>query len=183
VIELSDLEEAGSALLPGDECGTGVDVLAFDDAEAFDVGADVADVNVDDDVEDAFSPTVAASVNRFVASLQQLGFPQHQLFSPHFLTGAFSPCHYSPSVPSTTVQHRLLHSPYYSYIHSPSTPHSATSDPYTHFATIISRLHSFHRKLRSFDTGRCFHIHHRRRLFGPRLDGWCRSRTNRVQGR
>ena len=106
MVELSDLEEAGSALLLGDECGTGVDALAFDDAEAFDVGTDVADVNVDDEVEDAASPTVAASVNRFVSSLQQLGFPQHQLSSPHFLTGAFSSCHCSPSAPSTTVQHR-----------------------------------------------------------------------------
>lgn len=183
MVELSDLEEAGSALLLGDECGTGVDVLAFDDAEAFDVGADVADVNVDDEVEDAVSPTVAARVNRFVSSLQQLGFPQHQLFSPHFLTGAFSSCHYSPSAPSTTVQHRLLHSPYYYYKHSLSTQHSATSDPYTHFATITSRSRSSHRKLRSSDIGRCFHIHRRRRLFGPRLGGWCRSRTNRGQGR
>ena len=46
MVELSDLEEAGSALLLGDECGTGVDALAFDDAEASDVGADVADVNI-----------------------------------------------------------------------------------------------------------------------------------------
>ena len=61
MVELSDLEEAGSALLLGDECGTGVDALAFDDAEASDVGADVADVNVDDEVEESVSPTVAAS--------------------------------------------------------------------------------------------------------------------------
>jgi hypothetical protein len=47
------------------------------------------------DVVGGVWPTVAASAKRLEATLQQLSSPQHQLLSPHFLTGAFSLCHWT----------------------------------------------------------------------------------------
>lgn len=59
------------------------------------VDADIDEAGEDErDVEACPCPTVAASANKLELILQQFFSPQHQLLSPHFRTGALSPCHY-----------------------------------------------------------------------------------------
>jgi hypothetical protein len=55
---------------------------------------DEAETGIEDvDLDGLFFPTVAGSTNKLQVTLQQFSSPQHQLSSPHFLTGAFSSCY------------------------------------------------------------------------------------------
>jgi hypothetical protein len=69
-----------------------VDLVEVDVMLAEPVVDNVTGPMLEDDIS---GRRVAASANVLELSVQQSGSPQHQLFSPHLRTGAFSSCHYT----------------------------------------------------------------------------------------
>jgi hypothetical protein len=130
---VSDLEEGGfavgeTALLLDDEDGARLEALELqlddtrtvgveDEVGNDDATMDIQDfaTDIEDGVEDAGLPIVAASVNKLVVLPQQLGSPQHQLSTPHFLTGALSSCHYTPSAPWISISNNSTHHTFVTY--------------------------------------------------------------------
>lgn len=118
---MSALENGGSAVgrvaLLLDVLRMSMDALELGDTElvalgdevggndaTVDVNSSTEDGDEDDGLEVVGSPAFPVSANKLMVSLQQLASPQHQLLSPHFLTGAFSSCHYVVSTSPTVIR-------------------------------------------------------------------------------
>ncbi|CAN9159778.1 unnamed protein product [Alternaria alternata] len=98
------------AVSVGADAGVDEDVDKGVDEEAG-IDDSTVGVNCNDDieVEDTGSTAIAASANKFAVSLQQLASPQHQLLSPHFLTGALSACHFLTSISSIVFRNNIIY--------------------------------------------------------------------------
>ncbi|CAN9186304.1 unnamed protein product [Alternaria sp. RS040] len=135
------------AVYVGVDVGVDEDVDKGVDEEAGSDDSTVgANCNDDVEVEDTGSPATATSANKFAVSLQQLASLQHQLSSPHFLTGVLSACHFLTSISPIIVRNNTT---YYAFIADVSqTFHTLPCRIYTPLSP--PQLHTFICSVKSF---------------------------------
>ncbi|KAF7674769.1 hypothetical protein GT037_007529 [Alternaria burnsii] len=140
-VSVDDAVSVGVDVGVDEDVDKGVDEEAGSDDST--VGANCND---DVEVEDTGSPATATSANKFAVSLQQLASLQHQLSSPHSLTGILSACHFLTSISPIIVRNNTT---YYAFIADVSqTFHTLPCRIYTPLSP--PQLHTFICSVKSF---------------------------------